>query len=112
MTHTEIIFSMFIYSLFLVGVALCDLLLNSVGVALPIPFRLGDDISHECLSYLWGSPKAATIIYLKGISRGLLSLPTNLDLALRSVQQDGVDRLIWIDAICINQHDLEERNSS
>jgi hypothetical protein len=52
---------------------------------------------------------ATTIIYLNGTNGGLLTLPTNLDLALRSIQQDGVDRLIWIDAICINQHNLEER---
>lgn len=58
MKRTEIIYSMFIYRRFLVGAALCDLFLNSVSMALPIPLRLGDDISYEFLSYVWGSPKA------------------------------------------------------
>jgi len=71
-----------------------------------VEHKLGDDLSYDCLSYVWGSPEATTIIFLDG---GALPLTANLELALKSVQQDDLDRLIWVDAICINQQDQEER---
>jgi hypothetical protein len=41
-----------------------------------------------------GFPKAATIIYLNGISGGLLTLPTNLDLAGEISLDSSTDGLV------------------
>jgi len=35
----------------------------------------------------------------------------NVQHALRGVRQEKTDRRIWIDTMCINQSDLDERNS-
>ena len=64
---------------------------------------------YYALSYAWGqevSPRTASI---GGCNR---SIGNNLDSALRHIRS-GLDRplLMWVDAICINQQDLDERSS-
>ncbi|KAJ9412707.1 heterokaryon incompatibility protein-domain-containing protein [Fusarium oxysporum] len=39
----------------------------------------------------------------------MLSISGNLDAALRALRRSDVPRLVWADAICINQDDIKER---
>jgi Heterokaryon incompatibility protein (HET) len=46
---------------------------------------------------------------VKGHKNGTLSITANLAEALKYLRNSTAARLLWIDAICINQQDLEER---
>src|SRR5215471_9694021 len=67
---------------------------------------LTDEIEYECLSYTWGTEPANHVII---IDDAALPITLNLLLALDSLRQVQETGLIWIDAICINQDDLDER---
>lgn len=76
------------------------------------PADLTSDNPSEfgALSYVWGepSPSAGTI----QIDDSDLPLPTtNLAAALRRFRLPSQPRFIWVDAICINQADVSERNT-
>lgn len=64
----------------------------------------------SALSYVWGKPSSTELILLNGVSKRIRN---NLASALRHIGygQDVLedDRLLWADAICINQDDLEEK---
>jgi hypothetical protein len=62
---------------------------------------------HEALSYMWGSPSMQKEIILN--SHPIL-VRENLWLALHHLRSPTEERVIWIDAICINQGDISERN--
>jgi hypothetical protein len=68
--------------------------------------KLGDNVAYDCLSYVWGDPAPSNILHLEG---GLLTITHSLDAALRRMQDDKEDRLVWADQVCINQKDVEER---
>ena len=61
---------------------------------------------YEALSYEWGSKETKTIT-LNGKDHDIRQ---NLFDALDSLRRVGMVRCLWVDAICINQKDLEERN--
>ncbi|KAB8215065.1 heterokaryon incompatibility protein-domain-containing protein [Aspergillus novoparasiticus] len=63
---------------------------------------------YEALSYVWGSPEKPYSILL---DTDCLSVTTNLYAALLHLRDRFIERVIWIDAICINQNDLDERSS-
>ncbi|KAI1368213.1 heterokaryon incompatibility protein-domain-containing protein [Xylaria arbuscula] len=69
---------------------------------------------YEALSYVWGSPEPYEYAYVmsKDASNkvGSLGLGTNLSLAVRRLRDSQKLRVMWIDAICINQEDVMERN--
>lgn len=60
----------------------------------------------EALSYVWGDENDQHVIDCGGEP---LSVRKNLFVALRNLRDPEVDRTLWIDAICINQKDLQER---
>jgi hypothetical protein len=62
---------------------------------------------YEALSYAWGDQTSRDIIHVDG---SVLHVTTNLYSALQCLRLD-TPRLMWIDAICVNQDDLEERSS-
>ncbi|KAK0641412.1 heterokaryon incompatibility protein-domain-containing protein [Cercophora newfieldiana] len=71
--------------------------------------------AYEALSYTWGSPadKAKDLVGVEdgsGCITGYLQVRANLDSALRHLRLPDRSRLLWIDAICINQEDLEDRS--
>ncbi|OCL11348.1 heterokaryon incompatibility, partial [Glonium stellatum] len=35
----------------------------------------------------------------------------NCEAALQTLRSEGEERISWVDAICINQDDIQERNS-
>lgn len=61
----------------------------------------------EALSYAWGDASIKKEIDCDGQS---LPVTENLYHALLRLRQPVDSRLLWIDAICINQNDLEERS--
>ncbi|PSN63313.1 HET-domain-containing protein [Corynespora cassiicola Philippines] len=69
---------------------------------------LKDKPQYKALSYVWGSKNVTRNIYL---NRRLFAITVNLESALRHLRHpSGNESLIlWIDALCINQDDLNER---
>ena len=63
---------------------------------------------YEALSYVWGSEEKPQSVYT---DKGCIPITTNLHMALRCLRDCSLDRIIWVDAICINQDDTHERNS-
>ncbi|KAK3347572.1 heterokaryon incompatibility protein-domain-containing protein, partial [Neurospora tetraspora] len=61
---------------------------------------------YEALSYVWGSEDKPCSISINGYD---LAVGKNLYAALLHLRDHSIERTIWIDAICINQKDLEER---
>ena len=62
---------------------------------------------HVCLSYMWGEGPLAQTILVNGKP---FQIRQNLWRFLSSARRAKLNDLLWIDAICINQHDLLERN--
>jgi hypothetical protein len=72
------------------------------------PLRDSDKQSHpyEALSYTWGSeerPKSITL------NNKTLHITQNLYTALLRLQNHVCSRIIWVDAICINQANEKEK---
>jgi len=63
--------------------------------------------SFEALSYVWGDTKQKRQIFLGGFSH---DVTTNLEVALRHLRYPDRPRILWVDALCICQADLEERS--
>lgn len=63
---------------------------------------------YEALSYCWGVEEATRAIP-EGNLKGFL-VTEHLWRALLRLRTPSEDRLVWIDALCINQQDVDERN--
>ena len=70
--------------------------------------------SYEALSYTWGNPEQICTVTL---NKRPFQVTKNLEAALRHLRykpqtRDTANnyRVLWVDAICINQEDIEERN--
>lgn len=66
----------------------------------------GSSHHFEALSYVWGSENSKCPIYLDGHE---FTVKANLYAALSHLRDQFVDRVVWVDAICINQDDKNER---
>lgn len=62
--------------------------------------------SYEALSYVWGNQQSTRVISLQGSA---FRVGENLYNALRRLRQRRTNRILWVDAICINQNDAEEK---
>jgi len=64
---------------------------------------------YQALSYAWGSDIKTKAVMLDG---KILGITANLEEALRRLQAEETRRarVLWIDAICINQEDPRERS--
>jgi hypothetical protein len=62
---------------------------------------------YESLSYTWGSPDDPQTIRVDGCK---FVVRENLYWAIRNLRRVMEQPLYWIDGICINQDDVEERN--
>ncbi|OAG01796.1 uncharacterized protein CC84DRAFT_221947 [Paraphaeosphaeria sporulosa] len=69
--------------------------------------------AYEALSYCWGEnhiTAKARVLPMKTGRTTTLELRPNLALALKHLRQDTSPRILWIDAICIDQTNVSERN--
>lgn len=66
---------------------------------------LKDDINYTALSYEWGNPNPPKHILVNGKE---VSVTPSLHLALTHLR-GHTPGLLWIDALCINQSDIQER---
>ncbi|KAF4968802.1 hypothetical protein FSARC_3829 [Fusarium sarcochroum] len=79
--------------------------------------KLDDNPVYRCLSYTWSGPdgdgtseiwtKPTESVLIDGLE---MPIRRNLHNALIALRQSGTLGPIWIDALCINQEDIEERN--
>jgi len=64
--------------------------------------------AYEAISYTWGDSSIREDIW---VNSKRLNIPASAHKILSSRSSLWIPRLVWIDAICINQEDTEERNS-
>jgi hypothetical protein len=65
-------------------------------------------VEYEALSYVWGDRDKDQTIQLEGAP---WTVTANLCQALRNIRLADRARVMWVDAICIDQSDLDERGS-
>jgi hypothetical protein len=73
--------------------------------------RLFDaSLEYEAVSYTWGNTTQQRAIYFRDRKRELI-VGENCHCALQRLRLGHKDRLLWLDAICINQENITERAS-
>ncbi|GME46451.1 heterokaryon incompatibility protein [Neofusicoccum parvum] len=77
-----------------------------IGCSLMNAF-LDDPPAYEALSYVWGDPTKTHSITVNGKE---VAVTRNLECALRHLRHPDTPRHLWVDALCINQHDIDERD--
>lgn len=70
------------------------------------PLAWAEETGFETISYCWGDPDDQDIIEVEGLP---LRVPISAIEALQRFRYPHMDCLLWIDSICLNQLDLEER---
>lgn len=72
--------------------------------------KIGDiALKYEALSYVWGSDAVKNEVNIE-CDGSNLSVGLNLARALMRIRLESESRLLWVDAICINQKDDDERS--
>ena len=61
---------------------------------------------YDALSYTWGGANKPRSIF---INKQIFAVTENLYAALSRLRGRSLERIIWVDAVCINQEDLEEQ---
>jgi hypothetical protein len=70
--------------------------------------RKHDNPEYEALSYAWGEPVFSHVV--QEVSSGReIRVTINLEQALQAIRYEHAARILWADAICINQSDLKEK---
>lgn len=64
-------------------------------------------VEYDALSYCWGKPELTRSILINGLD---YPITTTLYEALQRIRKHSEIRHLWVDALCINQHDLDERS--
>lgn len=66
---------------------------------------LDDQPEYEALSYVWGLETDTLPIQLQGQTK---QVTQNLHSALRGIRHIDRERVLWVDAVCINQKEQDE----
>ncbi|RDL33943.1 uncharacterized protein BP5553_08311 [Venustampulla echinocandica] len=79
---------------------------------------LGENPLYEAISYTWGEPVFPEALHLSVENPNLdlhihskIQITENLASALRQFRRKNENRVLWADAVCINQLDNEEKAS-
>ena len=87
-------------------------LLPSYDFDTPLHGQMRHAMRQEChyaaISYVWGDPNPCATIHMDKLQ---LCIGKNLSNLLRNIRSRSISLNLWIDAICINQVDVEERNA-
>lgn len=67
---------------------------------------LHDPPPYETISYAWGDSRDTKEISIDNVR---VTIPSSLELCLRYLRDQEDELVLWTDAICINQADIEER---
>lgn len=65
------------------------------------------NLQYTALSYTWGDPLVTTSIFINSIE---IQVTLNLEAALRHIRHQSQTVILWVDALCINQRDISEKN--
>ena len=68
---------------------------------------LDDQVDYKALSYVWGNARDTKPIRLCGQP---FHVTVNLESALRNLRPTDRPCTLWVDAVCINQRNVSERN--
>ncbi|UPK99291.1 hypothetical protein LCI18_010226 [Fusarium solani-melongenae] len=63
-------------------------------------------IDYEALSYAWGNSEKSEVVI---VNKRVLPVTENLYMALQHLRQEHIDRILWVDAVCIDQSNVAER---
>ncbi|KAK9417998.1 putative Heterokaryon incompatibility protein-domain-containing protein [Seiridium unicorne] len=75
-----------------------------------VPFDPACPPQYEALSYVWGSEENKKTVFVGNRGRSRVTVTRNLDVALRHLRYDHKEpRVMWIDAICIDQKNDQEK---
>ena len=64
-------------------------------------------LPYETISYVWGDASIRGSVVVDNCE---LDVPASSESVLRRLRLPAHDRLVWLDAVCVNQGDPEERN--
>lgn len=65
-----------------------------------------DTVPYDALSYTWGDTNKTSTVTVNGKTLGVTE---NLYSALQHLRLEDIDRVLWVDAICIDQGNEKER---
>jgi hypothetical protein len=80
---------------------ICDL------IHVPLSHGAAASLGYQALSYTWGEPGTETAISLNCLP---FMIRPNLEVALRHIRLERGTVWLWVDAICIDQDNISERN--
>lgn len=63
--------------------------------------------AYETISYAWGDARRRCVILIDGVA---LDVPASAESAVQRMRDRHSMRTLWIDSICINQRDINERS--
>ena len=63
--------------------------------------------TYETISYVWGDAKLHGTVF---INDQKLNVPLSTEVVLRRMRHAEVERSVWIDSLCIDQTDDDDRN--
>ncbi|KAK4238473.1 heterokaryon incompatibility protein-domain-containing protein [Achaetomium macrosporum] len=67
---------------------------------------LNDKLSYDATSYCWGDPNDIRVVFC---DHRALHVTVSLYTALKRLRYADQDRILWADAVCINQKDNDEK---
>lgn len=68
---------------------------------------MNDNVPYAAVSYVWGDVSDTTEAEVNG---ELYPIGLNLHMALHKLRQRRVDSWLWVDSLCIQQNDAEEKS--
>lgn len=66
---------------------------------------------YEALSYVWGTSDSCQPDEVLNCDGSILQIRENLACALKHIRNEKETKLLWVDAVCINQEDMDERST-